>query len=354
MLFRLLKQTLLGGKGDVIGPFVLQAGIRAYEAGDFLAASDHLAAVLRANPNHAEAHFYAGLAATNRNRHDEALEHFERACALDQGRSDYYYHAGVAHRRLGNNDAALKCCQAALALATDPPFAYYELMARSSLPGPFYFDLLRQIHEFLRPRTYLEIGVENGESIALALPETRVIGIDPAPNVQFRLSANTTIHALTSDEYFATHDVHAEFSGLPIDLAFIDGMHKFEFALRDFVNIEKRCAHGSTILIHDCYPLDRDTAERGRCRRFWSGDIWRLVLALRKYRPDLQFHTVATAPTGLGVVRSLDPTSRVLEHRIDAIVREFLGLDYSVLDADKPGMLALYPNDWNRVKEILQ
>jgi hypothetical protein len=25
-----------------------------------------------------------------------------------------------------------------------------------------------------------------------------------------------------------------------------------------------------------------------------------------------------------------------------------------VLDADKPGMLALYPNDWEKVKAILQ
>ena len=38
----------------------------------------------------------------------------------------------------------------------------------------------------------------------------------------------------------------------------------------------------------------------------------------------------------------------------EEIGREFLALDYSVLDADKPGMLALYPNDWERVKVILQ
>ncbi len=63
---------------------------------------------------------------------------------------------------------------------------------------------------------------------------------------------------------------------------------------------------------------------------------------------------IGTAPTGLGVVRSLDPGSSVLRENYDAIVAEYLALDYSVLEADKPGMLALYPNDWEKVKAILQ
>jgi hypothetical protein len=65
-------------------------------------------------------------------------------------------------------------------------------------------------------------------------------------------------------------------------------------------------------------------------------------------------NVIATAPTGLGIVRGLDPASRVLQDRLEEIEREFLALDYSVLDADKPGMLALFPNDWERIKAILQ
>ena len=53
-------------------------------------------------------------------------------------------------------------------------------------------------------------------------------------------------------------------------------------------------------------------------------------------------------------MRGLDPASRVLRERLEAIVSEFLALDYSVLDADKAGMLALYPNDWEKIKAILQ
>ena len=75
---------------------------------------------------------------------------------------------------------------------------------------------------------------------------------------------------------------------------------------------------------------------------------------MRKYRPDLSVKVIGTAPTGLGVVRSLDPGSSFLRENYDAIVGEYLALDYSVLDAGKAGLLALYPNDWEKVKAILQ
>ena len=103
--------------------------------------------------------------------------------------------------------------------------------------------------------------------------------------------------------FFAHHDVGALFGGARIELAFIDGMHRFEFALRDFAAVERLADRQATILVHDCYPLDRRTAERVRSTVFWSGDCWRLILALKKHRPDLAINTIATAPTGLAVVR---------------------------------------------------
>ena len=90
--------------------------------------------------------------------------------------------------------------------------------------------------------------------------------------------------ALTSDDFFAQQDVRSAFGGRALDLAFIDGMHRFEFALRDFINIERLCSANSVILMHDCYPLDARTAQRERQTGFWSGDIWRLVMLLREQR----------------------------------------------------------------------
>lgn len=226
-------------------------------------------------------------------------------------------------------------------------------MSQQALPGPNYKEILIAIHARLQPRTYLEIGVDAGLTLALAAAETRAIGVDPAPKISAPLGLSQKIFALTSDDFFSKIDIMSEFGGLPIDLAFIDGMHNFEFALRDFIATERLCTRNSVIMIHDTYPLDRLTAERKRKTIFWSGDVWRTVLALKKYRPDLAIHTIATQPTGLTIVRGLDPASRVLADRVDDIVAEFLALDYSVLDADKPAALNLTPNNPEQLATLL-
>jgi hypothetical protein len=230
----------------------------------------------------------------------------------------------------------------------------HVLMAQISLPGHVYTDVLAAIHRHLAPRTYLEIGVESGKTLVLAGNETVAVGVDPAPEIRYPLGANVRVHALTSDDFFDRVDVAAEFGGLPIDLAFVDGMHRFEFALRDFAMIERYCTPQSTILIHDCYPLDRGSAERDRVTAFWSGDVWRLLLALKKYRTDLAIHTIATAPTGLAVVRHLDPESRLLAEHMNEIIEEFLAIDYSFLTDDKPGKLNLIPNEWPHIEQLLR
>ena len=85
---------------------------------------------------------------------------------------------------------------------------------------------------------------------------------DPEPRLARPPAANHKIFAQTSDAFFASHDLGSELGGVPVDLAFIDGMHHFEYALRDFTNLERFCTRVSVILIHDCYPFDRETAER--------------------------------------------------------------------------------------------
>jgi hypothetical protein len=136
-------------------------------------------------------------------------------------------------------------------------------------------------------------------------------------------------------------------------MAFIDGMHRFEYALRDFINVERVCARSSVILLHDCYPLDARTAQREQTTRFWSGDIWRLLLLLRTCRPDLVVHTIATPPTGLGIVLQPDPESRVLADNLEPLIAEYLAKDFSVLEGRQSRALGLVPNEWPRVRALL-
>lgn len=260
--------------------------------------------------------------------------------------------AATAASRSGDRDAAALLCEKALALdALYKPA--HELMASLYLHGEKYSALLERIHRHLKPRTYIEIGVETGQSLRLIEPGTRALGVDPEPKIAFELPANAQVFAQTSDDFFARLDLGSLLGGLPVELALIDGMHHFEFALRDFMNLERLCAPGATILIHDCFPHDRTTAQRERVMHFWSGDIWRLVVLLKKYRPDLAIHTLAAPPTGLTMVRRLDPGSRFIGDNLERLCAEFLALDYSYLDMDRAGKLNLFPNDWEQIRPLL-
>src|SRR5258707_2335941 len=110
----------------------------------------------------------------------------------------------------------------------------HNRLAALALPGPDYRHALAAIHAQLKPRTYLEIGVSSGATLELAHTATRALGVDPEPNLKKPAGPNARIYALASDDFFSEIAVASELDGLPVDLAFIDGMHLFEFALRDF------------------------------------------------------------------------------------------------------------------------
>jgi hypothetical protein len=242
-------------------------------------------------------------------------------------------------------------------IAAEPTIAFLQLVdwvyEQRIPPWQPYFGLLDKIHQYLAPRTYAEIGVSLGRSLTLTLPGTVSVGIDPAPNLQFPMRRSTRIFTQTSDDFFDQHDLRALFGGLPLDLGFIDGMHQFEFALRDFINFEQASASGTVILIHDCLPVDELSADREQRTTIWSGDIWRLILLLREWRPDLDISVVDIAPTGLGVVRGLDPTSTALTDNYETIIQQYASMPFNVLEKNKHERLGAVGCDWNTVQSLL-
>ena len=311
-----------------------------------------LSPLIERSPDHADALFVRGTAWLELQNMTAARDDLERAARLNPKDPRIFYNLSLTYWIEGNVAKTIALCKAALAAGECHPA--HLLMSNIELNGDDYFQLLHRLQHYLKPRTYLEVGVFKGSSLRLVAPEVIAIGVDPEPILQHPPGPNQRVFSETSDHYFETHDVRAEMGGQPIDFAFIDGMHLFEYALRDFINLERLCAPDSTIVVHDCYPLDRKTAERERVTMFWSGDIWRLILLLKKYRPDLEIHTIATPPTGLGMIRNLDPASRVLADNLERICAEFKALDYTVLDEGKQEKLNLFPNDWNAIQPMLE
>ena len=269
-----------------------------------------------------------------------------------RSRARTLYRRAQINRWFGRHSVAADLCRRALDVCDY--YKAYELLARLVLHGEDYIQVLQQVHEHLKPETYVEIGVSRGTSFRLVGPRTRAVGIDPSPQLNLdALAPQQKVFVQTSDDFFAQHDLIAELGGQRVRMAFIDGMHHFEFALRDFANLEPLCHPDSVIFIHDCYPLDARSAARERTTRFWSGDVWRLIVLLKKYRPDLQVHTIATSPTGLGMITGLDPTSQVLKEKLPVLIEEGLAMDLNVIAQRRAEALNLFPNEWGRVRGVL-
>jgi hypothetical protein len=225
-------------------------------------------------------------------------------------------------------------------------------MATAGSGPPSHYEALDFIHARLLPRTYVEIGVNRGNSITLALPGTRVVGIDPEPRLRHPISRSTRIFPWASDTFFELWDLEEALGGRKVDLAFIDGMHLFEYALRDFANLERHCTPDSVIVLHDCLPANPRVAARKRPRRGWTGDVWKLAVCLRRYRADLQTTVLDVPASGLGVVRGLDPQSTVLHERRAEILRELLPLDLDT-PLGREAKRNRVPGDWETLRSVL-
>jgi hypothetical protein len=203
------------------------------------------------------------------------------------------------------------------------------------LQGVQYLKFLERYHAVAEPRSYFEIGTNTGRSLRLA--RCPKVAVDPKFILKFDpIGASPSAHLfqITSDEFFKEYDLKA-FLPQGVDFAFLDGLHLFEYLLRDFINTEKYSHENSVIILHDCYPINEEITERvwntpGRkiqqTRDWWAGDVWKLLPILREYRPDLEMQVLDCPPTGLVVLRGLNRNSTVLQESYEKIISKFAAM----------------------------
>ncbi len=328
-----------------------------------LASGNHdLAAVLagravaldRRVANH---HNTLGTALAGLGRLEEAAASYRRATRLAPDEPGLWCNLGLILCRLGRNREAVGVFRRALAL--DPTSARSPAqsgLAQALYPGDDYRAVLSAIHETLRPATYVEIGVSTGASLALVRAPTVAIGIDPAPRLSGELPASIRIVPLTSDRFFAEHDLRAAFGGRGFDLAFVDGLHTFEQTLTDIANLERQADPDSVILVHDVLPADEACAARDCRSALWAGDTWKIVPVLRRIRPDLTLFLIPTAPTGLAVIRGLTPArAGDLTAALKRSMTEVMALtfaDFVALEGERRGLMIA--NEGRAIEEYLR
>ena len=220
---------------------------------------------------------------------------------------------------------------------------------QNSIPdhrGTDYRRLIANVHEWLAPETYLEIGVEQGHTFMLS--RAKSIGIDPAfkfTDLEVLNSLSTRpvagLYRMPSDDFFRKFDPTKLLGGF-IDLAFLDGMHWCEYLLRDFIHTERFCRQASTIMLHDCCPPEIPMADRqpglpaieAHHEGWWTGDVWRTALALKRCRHDLKITAFDAAPTGLICITNLDPDSTFLADNYFTIVDDMRSWHLSNIGLD--------------------
>ena len=152
---------------------------------------------------------------------------------------------------------------------------------------------------------------------------------------------NSKFFEITSDVFFKKNS--KLFFYKKIDVAFVDGLHTYEQALKDIENCLKYLEDGGVIVVHDCNPLSRASVCRSQDEAqktegwngSWNGDVWKTIAHLRSVRDDLNIFVLNT-DHGLGIIRKSG-----LENKLKLSVDEIKNMSYKDLDKDRINILNL-------------
>lgn len=332
---------------------IYNIGLALEKLGRFDEAVSYYQQVIELMPNFVHAYNNLGALLMEQGELLTAQGYFEKGLAIAPDRVDLLNNIAKCFYSMGKRKEEIECYQRILAIDHNHRVAKVQL-AVLQMVGTDYRILLQNFHRYLHPRGYLEIGVATGQTLTLAQSMTKCIGVDPAPRIRHDFTDYTEIFKLTSDEFFAKHDILSLLGQPQLDFAFIDGLHHFEQVLRDFINVERYAGSQTVVLIHDTLPTDEIAAGREHVSPYWVGDCWKIIPCLKKFRPDLCIYTLSCPPSGLTMVTNLDPSSQILTKHYTKAINEFGVFTYEDMVAERNKILNLVPGEWSEAERILK
>lgn len=208
--------------------------------------------------------------------------------------------------------------------------------------------ILSRLSEWFDQTVYLEIGVARGTHF-LQVPAHTKIGIDPNFTMPggHRDGGGCYYFSMSSDDFFANPPNIIK--DTKIDLIFVDGLHTYQQSLRDVLTGLSFLAPNGMIVLHDCLPENEaeaaPTLEQAQSMAgfegFWTGDIWKTIVYLRTFHPELSVNVIH-ADHGIGLVMPRGSSSESLhmsKEDIDALT--FHDLQDNLAD-----WLNLMPASW--------
>lgn len=174
-------------------------------------------------------------------------------------------------------------------------------------------ELINKLAALYNAKTYLEIGVADGATFHSVNIEHKT-AVDPKFAFDVEKYSNQPgrfYYNLKSDDFF--REVEREISessrdgDFTWDIIYIDGLHTYEQAMRDFVNSLRYTRERTILIFDDTVPSNpwaaipnlaicayfRDLA--GVVDGSWQGDVFKCVFELRDFWPDFSYATVIGA-----------------------------------------------------------
>ncbi len=201
---------------------------------------------------------------------------------------------------------------------------------------------------------YLEIGVHNGH-ILFRIKSNFKIAIDPkfafdtirkfGKIILNPYNLYNQYFEKSSDAFFA-EDAATIIDNKKIEISLVDGMHQYDFALRDIENTLKYLSDDGVIVVHDCNPQTKaasgtwDEWQERNEAGFWNGDVWKAIVHLRSLRNDINVF-VLNCDHGLGII-----TKAKKENGLQFSADEISKLNYEDLAENRQQFLNLKPAEY--------
>jgi len=169
-------------------------------------------------------------------------------------------------------------------------------------------DFIAIIASIIKPQTYVELGLYQGETLSKIIPYTnQCYGVDMKSNdhlinLQNNYKNKLSIIYDTTDNFFLNFNSK-------IDMAFIDADHCVTSAIKDFDNVLKLLSDDGIIFMHDTDPIDNSYIHPGYC-----GDSCKLVPLFEK-RDDINIITLPLTEAGLSIIMKKNSSRTFLRNR---------------------------------------
>jgi predicted O-methyltransferase YrrM len=151
-------------------------------------------------------------------------------------------------------------------------------------------DLIVQLVKSVNCRTYLELGIYDGSTLArVGQTVPRVIGVDIK---DLRIDKNIGEFHLST-----TQDFLQNFNEM-VDVIFIDADHSFESVKEDFKSALKLLNEFGIIILHDTDPISEKYLDKGYC-----GDSYRMLDWLEVNHPEMSVITLPVSEAGLTIIK---------------------------------------------------